>query len=134
MVEGVPRKGSSSMEAALFLLRTHLSPSSYSPSPPVWHPDPFCSSSGAQFTGLDFYLLNDTHILVPPPHDSLITLVECRVWVKSFLLVRDNLWFIPIDGSPHPLCEFTNLSLRVTLLPCLVLCCTPKVGGGNSKI
>lgn len=67
------------------------------PLPPLWHASPFCSPSGAQYLGLGLHVLDDTHILaLPPSRDSLITLVECRMWQNLFSWLETISWFLPI--------------------------------------
>lgn len=67
------------------------------PLPPLWHASPFCSPSGAQYLGLGLHVLDDTHILaLPPSRDSLITLVEYRMWQNLFSWLETISWFLRI--------------------------------------
>lgn len=85
------------LPCAFSLLGTHVSPSGWLLPPPRGH---ICLSAhpvGAihRYTGLDSRFPNDARIPVLPPPASLMTLVECELWLRSFPLVTGKLLVLP---------------------------------------
>lgn len=85
------------LPCAFSLLGTHVSPSGWLLPPPRGH---ICLSAhpvGAihRYTGLDSRFPNDARIPVLPPPASLMTLVECELWLRSLLLVTGKFLVLP---------------------------------------
>lgn len=82
------------LPCAFSLLGTHVSPSGWLLPPPVGT-SAFLLIQWVQYTGLDSRFPNDARIPVLPPPASLMTLVECELWLRSLLLVTGKFLVLP---------------------------------------